>query len=158
MRIFRFLALLAVIGLAAPSAHAYVDPTTGANRARAVLRGADLPEHDWQPGHRGVDLALDVGGDVLAADDGVVAYSGVVAGMPVVSVDHPDGIRTTYQPVHGLVDAGATVTAGQVIGRLGTHPGGEEGLHWGARTAPGVYLNPLGLLTHPTIRLKPLTG
>ena len=76
--------------------------------------------------------------------------------MPVVSIEHPDGIRTTYQPVQPLVAAGDTVTEGQVIGRLGLHPGGDDGLHWGARTAPDTYLNPLILLARPTIRLKPL--
>ena len=134
-----------------------LDPTSGEDRARAVLRAADIPEHDWLPGHRGVDLALAPGQPVLAAGDGVVAFAGVVAGMPVVSIDHPDGIRTTYQPVHRLVDAGQPVSAGEVIGRLGAHPAGEAGLHWGARTGPETYMNPLRLLATPTIRLKPLS-
>ena len=133
-----------------------MDPTSGEDRARAVLRAADIPAQDWLPGHRGVDLALPVGADVLAAADGVIAHAGLVAGMPVVYIDHPDGIRTTYQPVRPLVEAGDTVTEGQVIGRLGPHPGGDEGLHWGARTGPDTYLNPLVLLARPTIRLKPL--
>ncbi|MDR7329599.1 M23 family metallopeptidase [Corynebacterium guangdongense] len=158
MRILLLASTFCVLALSAfaPAANAYVDPTSGEDRARAVLRAADIPAQNWLPGHRGVDLALAVGADVLAAADGVVAHAGHVAGMPVVSIEHPDGIRTTYQPVQPLVAAGDTVTEGQVIGRLGLHPGGDDGLHWGARTAPDTYLNPLILLARPTIRLKPL--
>jgi len=75
-----------------PPAIAYVDPTTGAPGPGRVLRAFDKPEHNWLPGHRGVDMQLEVGDTVRAADDGVVAFVGMVAGTPVVSIDHADGI------------------------------------------------------------------
>ena len=78
----------------------YVDPTTGDPTATRVIRAFDKPEENWLPGHRGVDLALSVGSDVLAAGDGTVAFAGPVAGTPTISIDHSDGVRTTYQPVH----------------------------------------------------------
>lgn len=141
--------------LLAPPAWAYVSPATGTALPGRVLRAYDAPEHNWLPGHRGVDLELHPGDSVLAADAGVVAFSGSVAGTPVVSIDHPDGIRTTYQPVHGAVKAGDVVVAGQHIGILG-YSTGHIGLHWGARTGKDRYTNPLGLLPAPVIRLKPL--
>ncbi|MHA2789244.1 M23 family metallopeptidase [Corynebacterium sp. S7] len=138
------------------SAAAYVDPTTGLPQATRVLRGAEIPQKNWLPGHRGVDLALPIGGDVLAAEAGTIAFAGVVFGTPTISIDHADGIRTTYQPVHAQVAVGDVVLEGQIIGRLG-HPFDDyPGLHWGARTGPDLYINPLSLLDRPTIRLKPV--
>jgi len=140
--------------LLVPLLLAWVDPTTGASYASGVLRLYDPPAQNWLPGHRGVDLRLDIGEEVLAAGDGTVAFVGVVAGTPTVSIQHEE-IRTTYQPVHGWVSQGEVVREGDVIGKLG-HPFDDApGLHWGARTGKDQYMNPLSLLT-PTIRLKPV--
>ena len=98
------LPLLLCAGLSAAPALAYVDPTTGLPHATRITRPAQIPEKNWMPGHRGVDLALRIGSPVLTADAGTVAFVGNVAGTPVISIDHPDGIRTTYQPVHAACD------------------------------------------------------
>lgn len=155
----KVLATLTVVcvGSAAP-AWAYVDPTTGARTATRVTRGADIPEKNWMPGHRGVDLAARPGQDILAAEDGVVAFVGVIVGVPVISIDHADGIRTTYQPVFPTVAVGDAVQEGQPIGRMAPPNGDHDGLHWGAKTGPDTYINPLTLLDAPTIRLKPVDG
>lgn len=123
-----------------------------------VLQGFDPPAVIWGPGHRGVDLALPAGSPVLAAGDGTVAFAGVVAGRPVVSIDHADGIRTTYEPVEASVATGDVVVRGQTIGtlRAGHRSDGADALHWGARTGPKTYINPLRLLRPAVIRLKPL--
>ena len=63
-----------------------------------VVRGFDAPEHDYGPGHRGVDLAARPGEPVRAAVAGTVAFAGSVAGRGVVSIDH-GAFRTTYEPV-----------------------------------------------------------
>ena len=112
----------------------------------------------WGRGHRGVDLAAAKGTQVRSAAAGTVAFAGMVAGRPVVSIDHADGIRTTYEPVEPAVSAGDTVAAGQIIGTLlaGHRSDGVCALHWGARTGPKTYINPLRLLQPAVIRLKPL--
>ena len=134
---------------------AYTWPTGG---PPAVLAGFDPPAVVWGSGHRGVDLALTAGSPVLAAGDGTVVFAGMVAGRPVVSIDHADGIRTTYEPVEAVVGAGDAVGRGQVIGTLvaGHRADGVDALHWGARTGPKTYVNPLRLLDPPVIRLKPV--
>ena len=134
---------------------AYTWPTGG---PAAVLEGFDPPAVVWGSGHRGVDLALAAGSPVLAAGDGTVVFAGMVAGRPVVSIDHVDGIRTTYEPVEAVVGAGDAVGRGQVIGTLvaGHRADGVDALHWGARTGPKTYVNPLRLLDPPVIRLKPV--
>ncbi|EFK53698.1 M23 family metallopeptidase [Corynebacterium genitalium] len=148
-----------VTGIAAATpAAAYVDPTTGTPHATGVTRSADIPEKNWLPGHRGVDLAARTGQDILAAGEGVVAFTGLVVGVPTVSIDHPDGIRTTYQPVHATVKVGDHVHEGQPIGRMAHPMADHAGLHWGARTGKDSYINPLSLLDAPPIRLKPVTG
>lgn len=147
----------AALTTAAPAAGAWVDPSRGTPAASRVLRGAKIPEKNWLPGHRGVDLALEPGQPVLAAGAGTVAYVGVVVGVPTVSIEHPGGIRTTYQPVHARVRVGDAVGEGDVIGTLSASSA-HQGLHWGALTGPDTYLNPLTLLAAPTIRLKPVAG
>ncbi len=124
----------------------------------AVTRPFDPPATVYAAGHRGVDLAGAPGAPVLAAGAGVVAFAGLVAGRPVVSVDHPDGVRTTYEPVQPLVAAGQAVARGSPLGVLvAGHAGCPVAacLHWGARTGPSAYLDPLRLLTPPRVRLLP---
>lgn len=158
----RACAALVVVAIAVPTgtvpAQAYVDPTTGQSYAGRVLRGFEAPERQWSTGHRGVDLAINIGSPVLAAEDGTVDFAGHVAGKPVIAIVHADGIRTTYQPVHANVQAGDVVHEGQEIGRLGHPVDGYPGLHWGALVAKDTYIDPLSLLDVPVIRLKPLDG
>ena len=127
-----------------------------------VVRGYDPPAQRWLPGHRGVDLGSTTDAAVLAAGAGTVRFAGAVAGRPTVSVSHPDGIITTYEPVRAVVQAGETVGLGQVLGYLDAgHPGCTVTacLHWGARRGPGrsaQYLNPLALVGAVRVRLKPI--
>jgi murein DD-endopeptidase MepM/ murein hydrolase activator NlpD len=119
------------------------------------------PPAPWLPGHRGADLRAGPGTPVLAAGEGVVAFAGAVAGLPAVSVDHPGGLRTTYQPVVAVVRRGADVRRGQLLGRLsaaGSHCAPEACLHWGLRRGE-TYLDPLSLLgVDLRVRLLPIWG
>ncbi len=124
----------------------------------AVSRPFDVLPHRYAAGHRGVDLAGAPGGPVLAAGDGVVAFAGMVAGRPVVSVDHLGGLRTTYEPVDPSVGAGQAVARGSPLGSLvAGHAGCPAAacLHWGLRRGED-YLDPLALLATPRVRLLPL--
>lgn len=129
-----------------------------------VLRVFDAPSPDWLRGHRGVDLAGTPGQLVLAAGSATVVFAGLSGGEPVISLVHPGGLRTSYQPVRAVVRAGQRVAAGAVIGELvAGHPGCAAAacLHWGAMWGPASradYVDPLGLLASAPIRLKPLGG
>jgi murein DD-endopeptidase MepM/ murein hydrolase activator NlpD len=128
----------------------------------AVVREFDAPSPDWHPGHRGVDLAGAPGQAVYAAGPGTVVFAGLLAGRPIVSVAHPGGLHTSYEPVRTAVRAGQQVTAGTVLGELvAGHPGCPAAacLHWGAMWGPASaadYVDPLGLLESTPVRLKPL--
>ena len=127
-----------------------------------VCRPFDAPAPDWQPGHRGVDLIGAPGQPVYAAGAGTVVFAGLLAGRPVVSIAHPGGLRTTYEPVEAVVRAGQVVGSSSALGRLAVgHLGcpATACLHWGAMWGPAAradYVDPLGLLITTPVRLKPL--
>jgi murein DD-endopeptidase MepM/ murein hydrolase activator NlpD len=123
----------------------------------AVVQRFRPPPRPWLPGHRGVDLAAAPGRVVRASAGGRVVFAGRVAGKPVVSISH-GAVRTTYEPVTAMVEAGDPVTAGATIGVLAPS-GGHCGrvptcLHWGLRRG-AVYLDPLLLLGAGRVVLKP---
>jgi murein DD-endopeptidase MepM/ murein hydrolase activator NlpD len=142
-----------------PSFGTYAWPVQG-----PVIRGFDPAETTYGPGHRGIDIAVSPGTAVRSAGDGVVAFAGRIAGAFYVSVDHPDGIRTTYSWLETVsVRRGQDVRRGDPVGTSGGgHPGVEPPhLHFGARLADR-YVDPLLLLARPSvvglIHLAPLEG
>ncbi len=125
----------------------------------AVTRPFDALPHRYAAGHRGADLAGAPGMPVHSAGDGVVVFAGMVAGRPVVSVDHTGGLRTTYEPVQPTVSAGQAVARGSPLGTLVAGHAGcplAACLHWGLRRGEH-HLDPLALLAPPRIRLLPLS-
>jgi murein DD-endopeptidase MepM/ murein hydrolase activator NlpD len=160
----RFLAVLsAMVLLCAPAVQADDGRLDWPLRPRpAVLRVFDAPSPNWNRGHRGVDLAGVAGRPVYAAAAGTVVFAGELAGRTLVSIAHPGGLRTTYEPVRPAVRAGQLVEAGSVIGELlAGHAGCSAAacLHWGAMwgaASRADYVDPLGLLASTEIRLKPL--
>jgi murein DD-endopeptidase MepM/ murein hydrolase activator NlpD len=129
--------------------------------APAVVRTFDAPSPNWLAGHRGVDLAGLPGQPVYAPANATIVFAGVLAGRPVVSLAHPGGLHTSYEPVRASVRAGQEVTVGAVIGQLMAGHGGcpvQACLHWGAMWGPAAraeYVDPLGLLKATPVRLKP---
>ncbi|MFR9805703.1 M23 family metallopeptidase [Pseudonocardia sp. RS010] len=128
----------------------------------AVARPFEQPPFRYGRGHRGADLVGAVGQAVLAARGGVVVFAGPVAGRGVVSIEHADGLRTTYEPVTGTVARGVRVARGDPIGVLEAgHAGCPVGacLHWGVRRgvrSASEYMDPLVLLRPRHVRLLPL--
>ncbi|WP_433614106.1 M23 family metallopeptidase [Dactylosporangium sp. CA-139114] len=124
-----------------------------------VTRGFEPPSDRYAAGHRGVDLAGAPGQTVRSAGEGTVVFAGMVGGRPVVSVEHPGGVRTTYEPVSATVVRGQAVSRGTPLGTLRPgHPNCPVAacLHWGLRTDGNVYLDPLTLLRPAPVRLLPL--
>jgi murein DD-endopeptidase MepM/ murein hydrolase activator NlpD len=79
-----------------------------------------------------------------------------------VSVQHPGGLRTSYEPVRPAVRAGQRVDTGTALGvLLDGHSGCpvRACLHWGAMWGPASradYVDPLDLLMSTPIVLKPV--
>lgn len=159
MSVVASLALLLSLALPLPSVWSW--PIGSTESPPRLLAAFEPPTHRWSPGHRGVDLASRRGAEVSAAGHGVVVYAGRLAGRGVLSIRHPGGLRTTYEPVIPQVSTGMWVSRGQVIGTVDRWSTPHTGcrvsfcLHWGARRG-GTHVDPLSLLAPPVIRLLPV--
>lgn len=115
----------------------------------SLERGFEAPEHEYGPGHRGVELRGAPPATVVAPADGTVAFAGSVAGRGVVTIDHGGGLVTTLEPLEAAVSVGAHVRRGEPVGTVSlggdTAPGA---LHFGLRQ-DGVYIDPMRLIGEP---------
>jgi murein DD-endopeptidase MepM/ murein hydrolase activator NlpD len=113
----------------------------------AVLRAFHPPAKPWLGGHRGVDLrAAHDGAPVTSPAAGTVSFVGVVVDRPVITIDHGNGLRSSFEPVESGLLPGAAVAEGDTLGwsRPG-HCGPLPCIHWGVRRG-GEYLNPLAFV------------
>ena len=99
--------------------------------------------------HNGVDLAAAQGTPIYAAKSGKVTVTSYQAGGAgyYVSINHGDGFSSIYMHMtHYIVSPGQYVTAGQVIGYVGS-TGGSTGphLHFGI-SYNGTYVNPMNYI------------
>ncbi|RAM39234.1 M23 family peptidase [Arthrobacter globiformis] len=113
----------------------------------AVLRLFDPPDKPWLSGHRGVDLgSASGGGPVTAPESGTVSFVGVVVDRAVITIDHGNGLRSSFEPVRSTLKKGASVAKGAVVGTLlAGHCGTSPCVHWGVRRG-AEYLNPLSFI------------
>jgi murein DD-endopeptidase MepM/ murein hydrolase activator NlpD len=131
----------------------------------AIVHGYDPPETPFGAGHRGIDIAANVGATVVAPASGVVSFAGKVGGQRFVTIDHGSEILSTSSYVSEIiVHKGDVVSAGSPIALSGTgHPGSTlpAHLHFGIRVS-GEYVDPMTFLAPASvvdlIRLAPLEG
>lgn len=109
------------------------------------------PQSFAGPGNRGLQYGT-VGGElVMAAGDGIVGFAGQIGPHHFVSIDHSDGIRTTYSFLtEHLVIIGQPVARGTVVGIA------DAGFHLGAKMGD-TYLDP-ELLFSPEVYGQPGNG
>jgi len=130
MRRAVFLALV-VVFLVPASAQAWTWPV-GGRVLRPFVFGSD-PYAGGQ--HRGIDVAGDLGADVMAPGSGTVSFAGTVPkGGRTLSIRTPDGYTVSLQHLGSIrVRKGDPVTEGSSVATVGAS--GEPG--W---TEPYVYL------------------
>ena len=151
---------------------------TAESRPR-VVHPFEKPAQRWNAGHRGVDLAVPENDRrVYAPAPGKVVFSGTVVNRKVLVIAHPDGRRSTFEPMDEALPVGTTVAAGEVIGTVAVTAGGTSErpyrrcttvcLYWGVRQGgargdgsgkDAEYINPMSLLgsKEPSI-LLPVPG
>ena len=144
-----------------------------------VVHPFEKPAQRWSAGHRGVDLAVPENDRrVYAPAPGKVVFSGTVVNRKVLVIAHPDGRRSTFEPMDEALPVGTTVAAGEVIGTVAITASGTSErpyrrcstpcLYWGVRQAgargngsgkTAEYINPMSLLgsKEPSI-LLPVPG
>ena len=122
--------------------------------ASPIIDPFRAPACSFCPGNRGLEYQPVVGSTVVAAADGVVMFSGVVAGVRYLVVQQSDGRLATY----GLLAAaevvvGAVIRAGQVIATT------TDRFFFGLRQADR-YIDPAPFLGSPHYRprLVPIDG
>jgi len=127
-----------------------------------VIRGFEPPASRYGSGHRGIDIATDVGTTVLAPAAGKVTFAGPVAGYLFITIDHGAGLESTYSWLSAvLVHKGDVVRRGEPLARTGWgHPSSAiPHLHFGVKLLdvyvdPTRYLRPASVSSF--IRLAPL--
>lgn len=111
-----------------------------------------LSGNDYWSGHLGIDIAAGLGVSVVAADAGVVVFSGWANGGYgyTVMIDHGNGYQSLYAHLsQASVPCGASVGAGRLIALAGS-TGNSTGahLHFEVRYEGG-FINPWFVLPAP---------
>ncbi|HMR95372.1 MAG TPA: M23 family metallopeptidase [Microthrixaceae bacterium] len=97
------------------------------------------PINPYGPGNRGLEYATDEGAPARSIGDGVVVFAGPVARRGVVTVEHPDGLRSSLTGLATIgVARGERVNVGDVLGTTGLR------LHLGVRRGD-EYIDPASL-------------
>jgi murein DD-endopeptidase MepM/ murein hydrolase activator NlpD len=118
-----------------------------------VIRPFDAPPDPYAPGHRGIDVGAPFGTTIVAPKEGIVAFAGWVGGSLYISIDHPDGVRTTYSWLSSsTVSKGDPVGTGDPIGATGRGHADvpTPHLHFGARVG-STYIDPMLLLERGSV-------
>lgn len=110
---------------------------------RAIASPYRAPAHEYGAGHRGMDLATTPGAVIRAPADGTIAFRGTVVDRPLITIEHPGGYVSTFEPLSSELSPGDTISSGQVIGTVAAGGHAAPGtLHLGVRM-DGAYINPL---------------
>lgn len=127
---------------------AFVWPCPSSTRITSDYGQRVSPTTGASSNHKGIDVGAAYGADIVAAADGTVkasTYSSAAGNY--VMIDHGGGLYTVYMHASSLlVSPGQTVSAGQVIAKVGS-TGISTGnhLHFGV-SLNGSYVNPWSYL------------
>ena len=142
------LAKLALQGQNPPSSATWITPVSGYTISSAF--GMRIhPVYKYQLMHNGIDMACAQGTPIYATRAGTVTTASYQAGGAgyYVSINHGDGFSSIYMHMTNyVVSSGQSVSAGQLIGYVGS-TGVSTGphLHFGVSYA-GTYVNPLAYI------------
>lgn len=162
----RWAVLVLAVGLSGPAVAPTADSSDPSDSPTVLLYSPPVvapiidpfrpPATFAGPGNRGLEYGTIGGEIVLASAAGVVTFAGPLASNFFITIQHEDGLRTSYSFVREVqVAVGQSVAGGSVLARA------QPGFHFGVRIGP-TYLDP-ELLLHPVAtesspaRLVPIT-
>lgn len=142
------LAKLALQGQNPPSSATWITPVSGYTISSAFGMRVH-PVYKYQLMHNGIDMACAQGTPIYATRAGKVTTASYQAGGAgyYVSINHGDGFSSIYMHMTNfVVSSGQSVSAGQLIGYVGS-TGVSTGphLHFGVSYA-GTYVNPMAYI------------
>ena len=123
-------------------------PVPGSSRETSTYGNRTSPINGRAEFHTGIDIGAPTGTAIVAADAGVIIFSGTMSSYgKTVIVDHHNGMTTLYAHASKLdVSEAQRVSRGQVIAKVGS-TGNSTGphLHFETRIG-GVHKNPWNYL------------
>lgn len=109
------------------------------------------PETEYAPGHRGVDLALEIDSKIKAPVSGWIAFADFVVDRPVVTIKAESGFLATFEPACTSYNLGDRVSVGTEFAwhcspKIDYRYHCESCVHFSVRSQYG-YLSPDYFLT-----------
>lgn len=113
-----------------------------------IINHYEAPITNYARGHRGADFQISPDSAILAPESGTVIFSRVLGDRSLISIQHPGGYKTEFEPVCSNFKQGDSVTRGEIIGTF-CEP--SENYRWHCEQPPclhfsirssGGYLNP----------------
>lgn len=137
------------------SADRWAPPISGATETD-VLNPFIPPEMPWSSAHRGIDFRA-TAEQIVSPAAGEVTFVGTVVDRPVLTIRHPNGLLSSFEPVESDLQIGSTVARGDVIGTISSEARhcDVSCVHWGVRqpdawhigsTVRDLYIDPAILL------------
>ncbi len=124
--------------------YGFLWPCPSSTRITSDYGSRTSPVKGATTNHKGIDIGAKSGADIVASQNGKVAFAGYSRIMGnYVTIDHGNGLYTIYEHASSLnVSTGDYVTRGQVIAKVGS-TGISTGshLHFGV-SVNGSYANP----------------
>lgn len=128
-----------------------------------IVKSFIPPQMPWSAAHRGIDIRAPTA-QVVAPAAGEVTFVGTVVDRPVLTIRHPNGLLSSFEPVESDLEVGDTVSQGQPVGEIsdGTSHCDLRCVHWGVRkpdawrigsTTRDLYIDPAFILgwTEPSV-------
>lgn len=131
--------------MAAPAARVSANWAWPVPVPHPIVRTFVAPETPYSAGHRGIDIAAPLSTIVRAPTNGTIHFSGFVVNRSLVSIDHGNGILSSFEPVLSSLTEGTFVRRGEPIGVLQSGHCSTPCLHFGVRRN-GQYVSPLNYL------------
>lgn len=123
--------------------------------ATSITQDFHVGEHNWDPGHRGIDIQAPTLSTIVAPSNGAISFAGSVGGKNSVSMKLAGGVVLSFEPASTTLAVGTIVSKGQSIATVTGHSDHCDGIcvHWGARRN-GKYVDPRTTLTPVHLVLK----
>lgn len=149
---------VAVANAAESCRASFIWPVRSSGADPPLIKVFDNPAKPWLPGHRGVDIAVAEGTQLVAPAPGTISFAGGVGGKHVVSIRHHHGLTTTYEPARTSLRIGASVSRGTSFAHVSGHSDHCDGscMHWGVKRSDGTYVDPVHEVHRKRIVLKPM--